>query len=336
MNGETPVTDTPAADPVEPGVFGRRRRPAAPVDENGQLLEQPFPGYLVTARLAETPGSTVFRATDTRLDREVAIKALIPDLTHNQDAVELFFNEARNVARLRHPRIVRGLDVGRAGKYFYFAMEFIKGESLADRLARLERGKLAEKAALPIVRQTAEGLQYIFENGLAHRNLKPGNVLLTESGEVKLGDLGVAREVAYATPEDLALANSAYVSPEQARGDFNIDIRSDLYSLGCLWHHLVLGYPPFRGVTPQEVLRKQQEADPANPREQDVRISAATSQLILSLLAKDRDDRPRTPQDFLNRLREHPLLAEERRAEKARRQADEASEELDESEDSPA
>jgi serine/threonine-protein kinase len=270
-------------------------------------LEQPFPGYTVTERLGRGGSAAVFRAKDSRLDREVAIKALIPDLEHNEDAVENFFNEARNVARLRHPNVVRGLDVGRAGKYFYFAMEYVRGESLAQKLERLERGRLGEEEALRIVRETAVGLQYIFENGLVHRDLKPGNLLLSAEGGVKICDLGVAREVVAPRQEDFVKASPAYASPEQARGDFDIDIRADLYGLGCTWFQMLTGNPPFQKTTPEETLRAHLEEEPANLRELDPRLSAATSQLVLWLLEKDRDNRPRTPQDFLRKLDKHPL-----------------------------
>ncbi len=275
------------------------------------LWEQPFPGYEVHERIGRGGMAAIFRATDLRFEREVAVKTLIPDLTHHEDAVERFFNEARNVARLRHENIVRGLDVGRAGKYFYFVMEYVKGETAAEKLARLERGRLPEREALHIVRAVAEALQYMFENGLVHRDIKPGNILLAQGGGVKVCDLGLAREVAFPSPEACIKGSPSYASPEQIRCDPNVDIRADLYGLGCAWYHMLLGQPPFTGQTSAEILRRHLDDEPEPPRERDPRIGAMTSQIILWLLKKDRDERPRTPQALLAKLAEHPLAQQE-------------------------
>lgn len=271
-------------------------------------LEQPFPGYEVLEKIAQGGMGAVFLARDLRLDREVAIKALVPHLASHADAVEQFFNESRNVARLRHPGIVRGLDVGRAGKYFYFVMEYARGETLAAKLQRLERGRLPEKESLEIVRQAAEALQYIFENGLVHRDLKPVNLILDGKGGVKLCDLGVAREIEHPGHDAFVKGSPDYASPEQITGDPNVDIRADLYGLGCTWYHMLTGQPPFRSATPEETLRRHLHEEPKNLRELDPRLSAATSELVRWLLMKDRDERPRTPQAFLARLMKHPRL----------------------------
>jgi len=121
--------------------------------------------------------------------------------------------------------------------------------------------------------------------------------------------VGVAREIAYPSPEAWVLAHPERVAPEVADGDPNADIRADLYALGCAWFEAILGAPPFRGATASDVLKMHMDASVPEPRELDPRLSSATSRLILGLLAKDRDERPRTPQEFLAKLKTHPLLA---------------------------
>lgn len=278
------------------------------VEMQGELWEQPFPGYKVTHKIGQGGSGAVFLAKDIRLDRDIAIKTLIPDLEHNEDAVERFFNEARQVARMRHNNIVRGLDVGRSGKYFFFVMEYIRGESVADKLSRLHGGRLREIDTIKIVLDIADALQYIFENGLVHRDIKPGNIILANSGEIKLCDFGVAKEVAYESQESFVMGSPSYVSPEAAAGDPNIDIRADLYSLGCTWYHMLLSRPPFIGESAPVILRKHISDDPVNPTEVDLRITPATGQLLMWLLEKDRDRRPRNPQQFIAKMMTHPLL----------------------------
>ncbi len=273
-----------------------------------QELVHRFPGYLVTRELAKGGMGTVYLARDTRLDRNVAIKELVPNLENNPDAVQHFFEEAGNTARLRHENIIRGLDVGRTGDTFYFVMEYVNGETVQQKLERLERGRIPEREALQIIMQVADALQYIFEHSLVHRDIKPGNILLGAEGKVKLCDLGVARELCCRSAEEFVKGSPAYASPEQIRGEIDVDIRADLYGLGCTWFHMLIGQPPFRGVTREEVMRKHLDAEPPNPRELNPRLSAASSETILWLLRKNPDERPRTPKELISKLQEHPLL----------------------------
>ena len=278
-----------------------------PVERQEELWAQPFSGYKVVNILGEGPAGPVLLARDTRFEREVVIKTIVPDLEAHEDAAERFFNEARQVARLRHDNLVRGLDVGRAGKYLYFVMEYIRGETLEKRLAALQTGRIREIEALQHIRQTAAGLQFIFEQGLAHRNLKPANLMLG-GGTLKIADFGVARDLAFPDTQTQALHGAEYASPEIAADESNIDIRSDLYSLGCCWYRMILGRAPFTAESPAVLLRRHISDDPVAPHEADPRIVPATSQLIMWLLQKDREKRPRNPQLFLSKLVTHPLL----------------------------
>ena len=278
------------------------------IEEQGVLWKQPITGYQVLNCLSGNEDYGIFIAHDTRLDRNVIIKTLTADLDNNEDATERFFNEARQVARIKHENIARGVDVGRSGKLFYFVMEYLKGESLEEKLSRLQTGKLREIDTLKIVEAIVCGLDHILKNGLVHRDLKPSNIFLCTDGRVKITDLGIAKDVAYADVEMLYKAKPYYISPEQAAGDFNIDIRSDLYSLGCIWYRMLLGVPPFNSEVADITLGKHITDDPQVVSDIDPRITPATSQLINWLLTKNRDKRPKTPYQFLSKLITHPLV----------------------------
>ena len=277
-------------------------------EEQGVLWKQPLTGYKILACLKGTEECGVFHAHDLRLDRAVAIKTLTADLEHNEGASERFFNEARQVAGIKHKNIARGLDVGRSGDIFYFVMEYLKGESLESRLTRLQTGRLKEFETLQLVEEIATGLNHILQSGLVHRDLKPANIFLTAQDGVKITDLGIAKDIVYANENLLYRQNPEYISPEQAAGEVNIDIRSDLYALGCIWYRMLLGIPPFTAEDPQTILKKHISDDPASVCEVDPRITPATSQLINWLLTKDRERRPKTPYQFLNKLITHPLI----------------------------
>lgn len=270
------------------------------------MAGQPFRGYGLEECLEANENAALFRSRDLVMDRPTTVRAIKASATR-PDAVDKFFSEARGVARVRHPRVIRGLDVGRADDRFFFVYEFVRGESLANRLKRRERGRLTEKESLVLVREAAEALQGVFEQGLTHGMVCPENLLFAENAGIALTNLGFAWQVAYPDDRAAILANPHRMSPETADEDPNADIRGDLYSLGCVWFESLLGRPVFPAASPEEILRRHREETVESPRDLDPRLSAATSRLIGWLLEKDRDDRPRTPNDFLNRLREHPL-----------------------------
>lgn len=279
-----------------------------PLEEQGVLWKQPITGYQIINCLKGNEEYGVFLAQDTRLDRSVIIKTLTADTENNEDAIERFFNEARQVARIKHKNIARGLDVGRSGNLFYFVMEHLRGESLQERLDRLQAGRLREIETLQIVEGVAAALDQVLKNGLVHRDIKPSNIFLQSSGGIKITDLGIAKDVAFPSEAMLYRSRPDYVSPEQASGEVNIDIRSDLYSLGCVWYRMLLGSVPFTSENPDVTLRKHISDDPTTASEVDPRITPATSQLINWLLTKDRDRRPKTPHQFLSKLITHPLV----------------------------
>ncbi len=265
-----------------------------------------YAGYFLTAVIHESAGSAVYCGKDERFGREVAIHALTPAV-EQKAAAEHFFSEATTVARLRHPALVRALDVGKSGRQLLFVEEYVRSETLADKMSRRERGRLAETEALRIVRQMAMALRALAEAGLCHRWLRPDKILLSEGGAAQLRGAGHARHLRFSSWRDALRESAAWVAPEAIREEVHLDIRADLYSLGCIWFYALLGIPPFFDASADAILEGHLAAAPPAARERDPRLSAATSQSILWLLEKDREARPRTPQDLLERLERHPL-----------------------------
>lgn len=274
------------------------------------MARQPFRGYELTACLAADDRRAVFKATDRNMDRTVAVKVMRP-FPGRAGVVEEFFSLAGSIARLRCAGAVRGLDAGRGDGDFFLAYEFAAGESLAAKLARRQTGRLTEKESLKTIRETAGVLHNLFELGHPHGNLKPANLVLGDGGKAKLLDIGFAWTLAWPDDQAAFAACPDFLPPERIREDLNVDIRGDLYSLGAIWHWLLTGEPVFRGLTPADTLAMHLEKKPVSVRELDPRLSAATANLVLWLMKKDRDARPRTPREFLRKLRSHPLLQEE-------------------------
>lgn len=272
----------------------------------GLMAGQPFKGYELTACLASSDVLAVFKARDRAMERNVVLKAVLPS-PERPGAVEDFFSQAGAVARVRHSGVARGLDAGRGGGAFFMVHETARGESLEARLARRLAARLTEKESLALVRDVAGLLQALFELGQYHGDLAPDRIVFGDGGAPKLLGLGFFRNVAWPDDRRAYLTRPHFLPPERIAGECNIDIRGDLYALGCLWALVLLGEPMFKGTSPAQVLDGRLEAGPPPPRESDPRLSAATSQLVMWLLEKDRDARPRTPREFLRRLAAHPL-----------------------------
>jgi serine/threonine protein kinase len=223
----------------------------------------------------------VFRARDIRLDRIVAVKTLREDLARDQTFQARFRREAQSAASLNHASIVAVYDTGEdmAGPIPvpYIVMEYVDGRTLRD-LLRDDRRLLPERAA-EITDGVLRALDYSHRNGIVHRDIKPGNVMLTRNGEVKVMDFGIARAVsdAQATMTQTAqvIGTAQYLSPEQARGE-RVDARSDLYSTGCLLYELLTGRPPFTGDSPVAIAYQHVKEDPIPPSRIDPELPGPT------------------------------------------------------------
>ena len=221
----------------------------------------------------------VFRARDIRLDRIVGVKTLRDDLARDQTFQARFRREAQSAASLNHPSIVAVYDTGEdmvgGTPVPYIVMEFVDGRTLRD-LLRDDRRLLPERAA-EITDGVLRALDYSHRNGIVHRDIKPGNVMLTRTGDVKVMDFGIARAVADSqltmTQTAQVIGTAQYLSPEQARGE-RVDARSDLYSTGCLLYELLTGRPPFTGDSPVAIAYQHVKEDPVPPSRVDPEVPA--------------------------------------------------------------
>jgi serine/threonine-protein kinase len=230
---------------------------------------------------------TVYKARDTKLDRVVALKVLSRSLTSDPRFVERFSREVKLTAALNHRNIVTAFGAGEAEGLPYLAMEFVDGESLHKRLRR--KKMLPEKEALTIIKGVAAGLEHAHSHGFIHRDVKPDNALISSDGTVRVADLGLAKSVdddQRLTKTGTAIGTPHYISPEQARGEKNVDHRSDIYSLGATLYTLLTGRRPFDGKNNAEIMLKHLNEELENPQDLVPEISDATVAIVSKMMAK--------------------------------------------------
>ncbi len=276
-----------------------------------------IPGYEILGIIRDGSMGRVYKAVQTRLDREVAIKVLHEALCNDPEYQRRFRREAEVAARLSHSNFVRVIDAGESAGRPYIVMEFIEGETVQD---RLDSGRpFGGRAAATIGVAVAEALAHADRRGLIHRDVKPANVLLADTGTVKLLDLGLARPVddpAWASAEaGNAIGTPEYISPEQVRGLVDLDIRGDIYGLGATLYHMVTGRAPYSGTTAEILTRHvNSRSRPVPPDRLKPDLVAGLSAVILKMMAKDREGRYPGPADLiadLNRVLrgERPVAA---------------------------
>lgn len=252
------------------------------------------PGYEVLDLLSDGSMGRVYRARQRSVDRVVAVKVMHDRLARAPEFHARFLHEARVAANFAHTNVVHLIDAGTVGGCPYLVMEFVDGETAMERLDA--SGPFDEHAATGIVLAVAEALRHVHELGFIHRDVKPANVMLARDGAVKLIDFGLARALSdddWATAEaGNAIGSPEYISPEQVRGQTDVDPRSDIYSLGATFYHLVTGRPLFHG-TSAEVLRQQAEIHtrPVTPGELVPGLSRGLEDVIARMTAKNRGER---------------------------------------------
>jgi eukaryotic-like serine/threonine-protein kinase len=269
-----------------------------------------IPGYRLLEKLGKGAMATVYKAKQESLDRIVAIKVLPKKMNDNTEFVERFYKEGRAAARLSHNNVVQAYDVGYSPEGFhFFVMEYIEGKTLYDMMQPPPVGEgraFSEAEALDIVIQIADALAHAHDRSLIHRDVKPKNILLTPKGVAKLTDLGLARatddKAAAESEAGKAYGTPYYISPEQIRGDVDIDHRSDIYSLGATLYHLVTGRPPFEAETPTAVMHKHLKEPLVPPDHINAALSAGISEIVEVAMAKKREDRYSTMHDMLDDL----------------------------------
>jgi serine/threonine protein kinase len=272
---------------------------AAAADLDEETKEDFVPGYRVLSKLGEGGMGVVYRALQKRLDREVALKVVVPRLAADPSYLKRFEREARAVAKLNHPSIVAAYDYGESNGRVFLAMEFVDGVNLSDWVRK--NGPMGEDRALAITRDVASGLAHAHAAGIIHRDIKPGNVLLasrrpgetsgmTASG-AKVTDLGLARMGNQAGGTELTAAGSilgtpGYMPPEQAFGR-EVDHRADIYALGATLYQLVTAHRPFEAPTPVAVIARQQSDRLPDPRDLVGGISPALPALLQGMLSRE-------------------------------------------------
>lgn len=269
----------------------------------GQVIASQF---RVLKKLGEGGMGAVFLAEQIEMDRKVVVKVLHAEMTANNPvAIERFRREAKAVAQLNHPNIVQAYDVGKAGDYHFFVMEYVEGQTVYDDI--LKHKRFSEQEAIEIVSQIAEALQHAHSKGLIHRDVKPKNIMINKEGVAKLADMGLARAV---SDKEMAEAEAGkafgtpyYISPEQIRGERTIGPPADIYSLGATLYHMVTGSVPFDGKNPSAVMHKHLKGELVPPDHVNPKLSAGISEVIEMMMAKEARKRYQNCADLLVDLR---------------------------------
>jgi tRNA A-37 threonylcarbamoyl transferase component Bud32/tetratricopeptide (TPR) repeat protein len=255
--------------------------------------------YAIEREIGHGAMATVYLAEDLKHHRKVAVKVLNPDLAAAVGA-DRFLREIEIAASLTHPHILGVHDSGEADGFLYFVMPFVEGESLRARLER--EGELPVDDALQIAREVARALDFAHERGVIHRDVKPENILLS-AGQAVLADFGIAKAAQDAGEERLtqtgtSVGTPAYMSPEQATGEQELDGRSDLYSLGCVLYEMLAGQPPFTGPTAQSIIGQHLTAEPTPITLLRSTVPEEIAATVAAALAKNPADRFRAAGDF--------------------------------------
>ncbi len=263
------------------------------MNEEDPLVGWQIGNYIVDERIGHGAMGVVYRARHITLTRNVAIKFLSSHLASDPNYVERFFREARAAAHLNHPNLIAVYDAGVTSEVYYIVMEYVEGSDLSRLLKK--RGMFGEEELAPFSLKVADALNYAHRNGVIHRDIKPENLILTPQNDIKVADLGLAKQIydqsASMTMSDVVVGTPFYASPEQIRGLKSIDARADIYSMGTTLFHLATGRVPFDGNSPAEVMSKHLTelcplAKTVNPK-----LSDEFSQILARMMAKDPNKR---------------------------------------------
>ena len=268
--------------------------------------------YEIQRGIARGGMAEVYLARDQLLDRPVAVKVLFPEFARDPSFVERFRREAQSAANLNHPNIVGIYDWGQEQGTYFIVMEYVRGRSIREVVQA--NGAFTPRRTAQIGAEIAGALEFAHRNGVIHRDVKPGNVLLTAESDVKVTDFGIARASTgdALTQTGAVMGTAAYLSPEQAQG-LSVDGRSDVYSLGVVLYEMVTGAAPFRGESPVAVAYKQVRENPDPPSMHAPDVPPDLEHIILAAMSKDADSRYQTADelrtDLLRFLRGEPPLA---------------------------
>ena len=269
--------------------------------EGGMLMKKQIGGYKLIRRIGEGGMGEVYLAEQLTMHRTVALKILHGKWADDEEFRKRFLLEARAVGKLSHQNLIQVFDVGKYQGYYYFSMEFIDGVT-ADDLIRHD-GQIPVEKAVDICMQVCKALSYLATHQIVHRDIKPANIMLTKDGQVKLGDFGFIQSAfdAELMQEGTTIGTPDYISPEQARGERNLDVRSDIYSLGATLFHMLAGKTFFSGSC-SKVMRDHIETEP--PKLDSLRkdLPEELIRIIAKMTAKLPIDRHQSPEDIIKDL----------------------------------
>jgi len=276
--------------------------PLGPITEFDQFNKEVIPGYEILEQVGKGASGIVFAAKEIETGRQVAMKIFYLHYCKNKDFVRRLIREAETIRRLRHQNTVAGYGHGTHEGYYFTIMEFIEGETLKQLLKRKKR--LDEKEAGEIILQMARALEAADELDIIHRDVKPSNIILSKDGSAKLTDFGLAREQldTSLTIPGAIVGTPLFISPEQARGEHNIDVRSDIYSLGITFYTAVIGQPPFSDLNTSLLLTKKITDDIPFPGLSNPGLSQEVCSIILKMCNRDRNHRYGNPRELIRNL----------------------------------
>src|SRR3954449_207539 len=256
------------------------------------MIGEKLGSFRIEAVLGTGAMGVVYRATNEANGKLAAVKVISGEIAKQGKAYERFRREAEILQQFRHPNIVRFLALGRYKGTSYFAMEYIAGETLEQLLAR--RGPFPWREVVDLGIQICDALHYAHEHGVVHRDLKPSNLMVTEAGEIKLTDFGIAKDLdaTALTAPGRTLGTAAYMAPEQIRGTPEVSHKTDLYSLGIVLYQMLTGQPTFSGASAVVLMHCHLNQPPPRPSAKVPEIPRALDDLIVNLMAKTPADRP--------------------------------------------
>ena len=270
----------------------------------GGLIGREIAGYRVLERVGRGGMGTVYRAEQVRLSRMVAFKVLSPSLAWDKDFIARFMQEVRSAARLVHPNIVRALDCGQEGTIYWFAMEFMTGGTIEDKLEAEDR--IAPDRAVPMLIDVARGLHYAESEGVVHRDIKPENLMLDDRGTVKIVDMGIACHLegrASLAQTDGVFGSPHFMAPEQAAGE-RIDRRVDVYALGASAYRMLSGRTLFTGESQTEIMAKHVNDEPETLKRVAPWVPRRLCNVVMKMVSKEPDDRHASAAQVIEALEE--------------------------------
>lgn len=275
-----------------------------------EVIDDPLVGkdlgnYRVEERLGQGGMGAVYRAKQVTMDRDVALKVMRQEFIRDHNFIKDFMREARIAGRLHHPTIIGIHDFGQAEGYYFFSMEYVQGETLFDHVIR--EGGIDPLRAAEIMRKVAEALSHAHEQGVIHQDIKPENIMIADSGDIKVADLGLAKVMSYGSGSQIidnrpVMGTPQYVAPEIVRR-LPPDPRSDIYSLAATAFFMVTGKPPYDGDKPTTIVRKHLDAPVPDPRDKRKDLPPDLAEYIMRCMSKDPGRRPSSCEDMVGDLK---------------------------------